>query len=300
MRTTLTLLVLLLAVPALAQDDADVADLLLIAWDLDDLDYRAARSHLVADTHVEDGLLLDLAESHQDVRVRIQAAIVLGWRSSPELLAAVWSSRPVHDRRDVRQRFVDDVFTDPAAQPAVVERILHGTDASAARAGLAMAMIRVGPDWDERMLAVLSDSTDASVREMAAWSFRHAAPATAFAGLALGLRDEVPGVRAEAARSLGFRVDGDALATDLIDALADSDAAVRAASARSLGYLHVAAATGPLTVAISDADPDVRLHALRSLDRVDPVASKALPGLERLVQDPDPKVARVAKRIRLR
>ncbi len=301
MRTTLlTLLALLFALPALAQDHADVADVLLIAWDLEEVDYPSARRQLVLDEAIDDGLLADLAESHLDVRVRTQAAIVLGWRHDAELFSAVWTARPVNDRRDVRQRFVDDVFADPDAQPAVVERILHGTDASLARAGLAMSMIRIGDDWGERILAVLSDSDDGKVREMAAWSFRHAAPESAFAGLSLGLRDTLPDVRAEAARSLGFRVDGEELAEDLVLALQDTDPAVRAASARSLGYLHVVAAAGALTAAIGDAGPDVRLNALRSLDRVDPTLSKALPGLDRLAQDPDPKVARVAERIRLR
>jgi len=293
----LTLAFSLLAVPAVALDDADVADLLLVAWDLDPVDYAAARDVLVQDAAVTDDLLEDLATSHLDVRVRTEAAIVRGWRHEAAAFAAVWTARSVHDRRDVRERFVDEVFFDADAQPAVVERLLFGDDAPKTRAGLAMAMIRVGDEWDDRMLAVLEDSDVLEVRAMAAWSFRHAPADTALAGLARGLADAAPGVRAEAARSAGFRSDGHGVGGALIEVLADPDASVRAAAARSLGYLQFAGAAGPLEAAIADADPEVRLHALRALDRIDPVASKALPSLETLAADPDPKVARVARRI---
>jgi HEAT repeat protein len=301
MRTPLlTLLALLLTVPAFAWDDADGADLLLEAWDLEPTAYATARGILVHDPSLPDDLLEALAETHPDVRVRTQAAIVLGWRADPELFGAVWAARSILDRRGVRERFVDDVFADAAAQPAVVERILHSRESSRTLAGLAMAMVRVGDDWSARMVAILADTDDAGVREMAAWTLRHAEPEFAHVGLALGLTDGEPRVRAEAARSVGFRADGGALSDDLVVALGDANPAVRAAAARSLGFLRVASAAGSLEVVIADADPEVRLHALRALDRVDPIASKALPGLDRLAQDPDPKVARVAQRIRRR
>ncbi len=289
----------LLAVPALAHHGAAHLDArLLDAWSADRATYLDLRDALVADSTVTDGDLDGLAATHPDVRVRTAAAVVLGWRTDAALFAEVWTARPVTDRRARRLRFVDDVFADPAAQPAVLERIRFGADASMARAGLAATLIRVGDEWDLRLVSLLDDVDDVRVRELVAWSLRHAAPEVARAGLLLALDDDAPNVRAQAARTAGWRVDGGALlGADLIVALADDDASVRAASARALGWLGVPEAVAPIAGLVTDADPDVRLHALRALDRIEPSAAKALPGLAVLVADADPRVARVATRI---
>lgn len=298
MRTWLSLFSLVaLALPATASahHDAPLPDELVFLWGSGD-EYPALLPDLVSDGAVADTELASLA-THPDYRVRTQAEIVLGWRGHADLFAAVWSAEPVIDRRGVRQRFVEDAFFEPAAAPAVVERVLHGGDTPLARAGLVMSLFRVGDDWDDHLLGLMGEVQEPSVRAMVVWGFRQADPSPAHAGLRLALLDASPEVRAEAARSVGWRADGAQLVPELLLTLSDSDAVTRGQAARALGWLGASEAGAELARLTADADAEVRLHALRALDRVDPAAARALPGLDRLASDVSPKVSRVATRI---
>lgn len=288
------LLTLALAGPTLA-DEPELADALITTWELDAA-YPAARDALLVDPVVSDDALVALAE-HPDFRVRAQAAVLLGWRHDVDLFVDVWTAVPVNSRRNRQQRFVGEVFLDPAARPAVVERLVHGLDGSLAQAGLVRSLPALGEDWADDAVALLGELDDPRARSAAVTLMRRADGDAALVGLELGLADESPEVRAQAARMAGFRADGDALASQLIEAVGDHDAPTRAAAARALGWLQLSEARSVLAAATSDSDPEVRLHALRSLDRVDAEAANELPGLLGLASDSDPKVARVARRI---
>jgi len=291
----LALAALLVAPAAHAHHGATLAEELVVLFELGD-DYAAELPPLVGDSAVTDAAL-DALSTHPDYRVRTQASIVLGWRTTPDLYTAIWSAEATPDRRRVRLRFVDEVFLDPAAAPAVVERVLHGGDEPLAQAGLVLSLFRVGEDWDGHLLGLLGQVEHADVRAMAVWGLRQAEPATARAGLRIALQDHDPAVRAEAARSIGWRADGADLVPELLETLSDEDAHTRGQAARALGWLEAAEAAPELASLTADADAEVRLHALRALDRVDPLAARTLPGLRGLASDPSPKVSRVAGRI---
>ncbi len=258
-------------------------------------DYSLQRDTLSGDGFVADEALAALA-SHPDWRVRQQSEVILGWRHRRALFAEVSAAAPVLDRAG-RPIFAQAQFRDPAARPAVVERLLHGGESPKLRAALASALIGLRADWDQLNTRLLRDEAMPDVREALVWSMRRAAAAPAGQGIALGLGDDVPSVRAEACRSVGWRSDGADYADQLLKAVRDADAGVRAMAARALGWREVGAAFGPLLPLLSDPSADVRLHSLRALSRIDESATVKLPNLAELLSDPDPRVARVAARL---
>jgi len=289
MRAFLTLTAVLLAVPASA---ADLSDRLATAdasadawWDL--------RDELVLDANTSDEALAEFA-NHPDWRVRTTAASVLGWRTTPEVYDAVLRAVPRTNRAG-QLRFFDPALRTPGAFPAIVERLLHGDEGPAMQSALLVALVGVVPEWAEVTVGLLPEIDDPSVRtEVVGW-LKRADPVHAAAGLRLGLADADPAVRAEAAITIGFRVDGAALAPELAASLRDEDATTRAMAARALGWLGVAEPLPAIVGLVDDADPLVRLHALRALRNLDVAQARALPQLSRLLVDADPKVARVAK-----
>jgi HEAT repeat protein len=151
--------------------------------------------------------------------------------------------------------------------------------------------------WDAELAAMLGEESDPTLRQAVTWTLRHAGAEAGLAGLRVALQDPAANVRAEAARSLGWRSDGAELQVELRQALFDAEANVRAMAARSLGWRGVTLAAGEISGLVADADADVRLHALRALRRLDLPRARALPALGRLLADPDPRVARVARSV---
>jgi len=297
MRTLLnSFLLVALALPLSAQaSEGDLPSELLALFEQED-DYVALRSQAVENPEISDEELGELSE-HPDWRVRVQAEIVLGWRLDPELFSAVVTARPVVDRAQRRVRFLSEPMKQPLAAPAVVERLLHGTDSELVAVGLAGRLIHLRVGWGDDLVALLGVAESPEVRETLVWGLRHAESAVAQHGLRIALQDPAAQVRAEAARSAGWRADGGELAPELIAALGDDTAEPRAMAARALGWLGVVEAADSLAERVDDSDAGVRLHALRALDRVSPAAAESLPQLAALLQDSDPKVARVARRI---
>lgn len=291
LRALLVSLSLALAAPALG---ADLVDRLVLADAAED--YIGARDALVLDPSLSD---LDLAalETHPDWRVRQQAAAVLGWRTSPDLFVGVMQARPIRDRAE-RLRFYSDPFAHPEAFAAVLERLLHRGESAAAREGLFAALVQQAPHWAEVARGLYASEPDPSLRAVIVGSMRSAQdPAVALDVLRLGLTDPDPSVRAEAGISAGWRTDGAALAPELLGALADESVHPRAMAARALGWLSVSDAQEPLAALLIDAEADVRLHALRSLRRLDLPRARSLAALPQLLQDPDPRVVKQAQKI---
>jgi HEAT repeat protein len=89
--------------------------------------------------------------------------------------------------------------------------------------------------------------------------------------LVLGLSDDWPSVRKNAAYGLGIVLTPPVeaqVADELMYSLADPDASVRLAAARSLGRLRAASAADQLIGRIVDTDLPVRLAAMRALGEI--------------------------------
>ncbi len=290
LRSFALLSALLFAAPAAAADlvsrlvDTDAA-----------LDYLAGRDALVLDASVSDVALQDLAE-HPDWRVRQQAASVLGWRQQTALFTQVMQATPVLDRAQ-RLRFPTAPLSQPEAFPAIVERYLHAGEGVAVRAGLYRSLVGLDARWTEVARGLFAEA-EPEIRIEILVSVRKAQdPSVVLDTIRRGLMDGDAAVRAAAAVSAGWRADGADLAPELLANLKDVDEAPRAMAARALGWLGVASATSALPELLGDSSGEVRLHALRSLRRIDAGQAKALPQLPALAADVDPRVANVAKKL---
>lgn len=295
LQTLLPLVVgLALSVPTLAVAEGGLADRMLSLHE-SGTPYALQRDAFSRDQFLADDELLVLA-SHADWRVRHQSEVILGWRHHRVLFAEIAAAAPAHDRAG-SPVFNQPYFREAAARPAVLERLLHRGEPASIRAALAAALIGMRPDWDELNQELLRTESMPEVRVILAWSMRRAGAKPAAAGIAVGMADGDAGVRAETCRSVGWRSDGAEHAASLLAALGDGDPVVRSMAARSLGWRHVTEAWEPLLPLLEDASAEVRLHSLRALSRIDPLAVVQLAPLAGLLGDPDPRVARVAKRL---
>lgn len=189
-------------------------------------------------------------------------------------------------------RFSTSVIHDPAAAAVFLDRLAHGHASPAVRAALVEALPRTGGDFSAGLLAIVADEDDTSVRRAAMGAFARAEPDAALAGLALGLVDPEPEVRAEAARVAGTRADGVDLTDALVVAAGDADAGVRADAVRALGLLG----NGFEAIAgrFADDNAAVRLQAVRAAARIDAEAAKTHADFATLLDDAEPRVRAAA------
>ncbi len=266
---------------------------LAMAGDLADLThvtigYGAALSEVVHDTAGWSDADLEAAALSEDWRTAHQARVVLAWRANAETAALYWQLQPVETRADGLYRFPEGVEEHDAV---LLDRLLHADEAPEVRGALVLACAL--SDWDETeaLYELMVDEPDAGVRELHVYAMKRSPDG--LPGLRLGLADPDPTVRTMAARAAASHERGAELVPELRRALGDSDAGVRSGAARSLGLLQVPGVGAELRPLLRDPEAQVRLDALRALERL----GLATPVAPELVADPDPRVARVARRI---
>ena len=289
----LSLLAALLLASTSAHAERDLPEQLLDLWDHED--YFATLTGAVQDSTLADDELADLA-GHPDWRVRTQASIILLWRTDADLFETVWTARTYRGRRGRILRFAEPLMETAEAAPALLERLLRTDEPAKVRVALVKLLVTNG-HAEDNLIGLMGAIDDPEVRLHVVHGFRRTSLDQAVAGLTLALQDPSPVVRAQAADSIGWRPDGAVMADALLGALDDPEEQPRAMVARALGWHGVEAAVEPLTLLLADEAPAVRLHALRSLDRIDSEVARRLPALDALTRDPDSKVSRVAKRI---
>jgi len=272
-----------------------VASRLVTLHGLRGSEYWISRDALVHDLALSREELIALTD-HGDWRVRETAAMVFGWRTDPELFEAIHSALPVQARSG-RQDFRDEAFSRADSRAAVVERLLHAADAPSVRAGVALHLVGKGEGWGRLAVHILAEEGSAEVRVALLWMLRHASEEPAMDGAHLGMLDGDAVVRAQACRTAGFHDAGAVLVPELLRALDDDDGQVRGDAARSLGWLRAEDAADALVPGLSDPVADVRLHTLRAISRLDPSGTSLVPWLISLVDDPDSRVARLARRL---
>lgn len=237
-------------------------------------------------------LLAGLA-SASDWRAALDAQVAEAWAQHPVEAAAAAKAEPIRTRNGL-PRFVGEEVWNPAATPILLERVVNGGEDAATRAALIEAALRSGGDWSGTVAGLLAVEEDAAVRRMLAEVLREAEPVDASVGLPLAAADEDAAVRAAAMRAIGGRPDGATWEPLVRSALSDPDASVREHAARAAGWLGLGNTWSGLEGLLSDSSPDVRLSALRALERLDPVRLEGVPALKKLQQDPDSRVARAA------
>jgi HEAT repeat protein len=99
------------------------------------------------------------------------------------------------------------------------------------------------------------------------------------------LKDKSVEVRRAAAFSLKFNLQSGSAVQDLIDAFKDSDEVVRANAVDAIVQMTPRVAVPPLTLALKDKDPNVRIESARTLGRIKRYADEAIPNLILLLKD---------------
>jgi hypothetical protein len=233
-----------------------------------------------------------------DWRTRVEADIVALEEQNPQLHAMARALEPRPTRAGFL-RFSTTAIHDPAVAAVFIDRLAHGHEPPEVRAALAEALPRTAGTYGDAVIALLDAEREASVR-LALIAALHRVPGeTALSGLRIGLNDRDPAVRAEAARVVGARPDGHALAAEVEIALRDDDASTRAAAARALGILGIDSAYEALARSLDDGATEVRLEALRAVVRLDPVQARLLDTVDDLRKDDDVRIRRMADTAKL-
>lgn len=194
-------------------------------------------------------------------------------------------------------RFTTELVHDRRVAAVFLDRLARRSDDEATRAALAEALPRTGGLYADAVAELIATEPSALVRSIFVHTARRAPADHAIAILRRGFADSALEVRTEAARTTAAHAAGGRLASELRAALADSDPALRVEAARSLGILKIAIARADLERLLSDGVADVRLAALRAIDRIAPGSLAGSAALAALANDPDDRVSRLAKKL---
>ena len=217
--------------------------------------------------------------------------------ATPDVAPAPQAALPGTTRAGTR-RFTGREVRDPGATQAFLDRFRSEPD-PAVRAALAEALPRTEGAWAGELAGLLAAESDPDVRAVLVAIAWRAPAEQAIPVLATGLADADARVRAEAARTAGRHRSGGQLIDALVARLSDPAATVRAAAAEAIGVRGGASGftrLSALTALTADADAEVRLQALRALERLAPGSEVAAPAA-RLRSDPDERVRRLADRL---
>ena len=216
-----------------------------------------------------------------------------------DLVEHAWTTQPGTTRAGT-PRFTDPTLYNPALTPVLLERLASGGEHDYVRLALVEVLPRTGGEWDGALVDLYASETSADVRSVMVEVTRRADPEDARALLSQAAGDQSPLVRAAVMRTIPYVEDGVGLSAPLLAGLTDADSEVRSFAARSAGWTGLDAAWDDLVVLLSDAEPEIRLHALRALERLDVGAVQQLPALQTLEIDIDSRVSRAALQIRSR
>ena len=254
--------------------------------------YEQHRTALIANNQLTNNDLSRLS-THDNWEIRLQAQIVSIWRVNPERASQCWTDAPGITRNGM-PRFAGEPWRGPDAAPLLIERFIQGNDDTETRAALIAALQYTKGDWSQAVVSLFAVETEERVREVMADVLRYAESDAAWLGLSSAAQDDSANVRSAAMRSIGSRSDGAIGAEILLGAMTDPHAGVRAMAARSTGWLEIAPNWNALRPLISDENAEVRLHALRSMKRIDAVRTAQLTELHTLQNDTNDKVRRLA------
>lgn len=197
-------------------------------------------------------------------------------------------------------RFGTSKIHDPRATAVFLDRLASGNEPEDVRAALAEALPRTGGAYADALAGLLEAESSARVRSVLVATAARAPIAVADDVIRRGLADASIEVRLEAARTAGAHPDGARLGNALRAALATPDPGLRAEIARTLGVHRIGSARDQLVGLLADTSGDVRLQALRAIDRIAPGSLRDDAKLARLANDSDARVSRLATELRTR
>jgi len=217
-------------------------------------------------------------------------------QSQPELARVIATGNPGLSRSG-QPIFPDASWRVPEAAGALLVRIAEGGESAGVRVGLLDALSRTKGDWASAVVGLLGHESNPEVRRMMVEILREAPVAQARAGITLGLSDSDAGVRAASVRVVGNHIDGVKLGDLAVAGLLDLTPGVRTEAARSIGYAGFTDGFGAVQALLTDSDADVRYRALRSLQKLNASMVAGLPELSTLATDADPRISREASKL---
>ena len=249
---------------------------------------------LAADLSSSSDAELTVLAADPDWTVRLDAQLEQALRDDADLLARRLAIAPRATRAGFL-RFPTEIMNVPDAAPVLLHRLRTESD-PAVRGALADSFARQSGDWGDALLELFDGEPSADVRAIHAHALRFIPPPQARALLEAGLADSSALVRSELVSLVARRADGVELAPMLVAGLADAEPTVRVAAAHSIGALKIDASESLLPL-LADEDAQVRLEALRALDRIGTMELRSVEQVRVLSQDVDSRVARKAAKI---
>jgi hypothetical protein len=235
-------------------------------------------------------------EPPKDWRTRASLALAHMEERDPILYERLMTVQP-NRKVGTELFFTQPDVSEPYAAPVLLKRLLDHKDPIPVRLAVVDALPTTGGDWQEGAASWAGLDGSHLVRKKLVEMLRYVPAPACINALRLAFRDEEDDVRIAAARTSGFVRDGIDLYPELIAGTTDDNWDMRVASAQALGQLRVRAAWDRLVRLLSDPHPQVRLRALLSLERIDPVAVRRLPDLTRLAKNHLPGLAGLARRM---
>jgi hypothetical protein len=224
------------------------------------------------------------------------AALAAATRAAPDTAAWVGSALPAQARNGA-PIFTDPRFFTPGGLAAAAQRLAAGEDPPPVRAALAQVVVRGQALPPADVVALFHGEPAADVRAVLVAGAADFSAADAEPFLVDALRDPAAPVRAAALRALSQHPAGAAWGRLAALSTTDADATVRALAVRHLGWSGDRGGWDLAAAALEDAAPEVRLAALRAVERLDAPRAAGLAAVQRLAADPDAAVATAARRV---
>ena len=209
----------------------------------------------------------------------------------PDIAQRVDGMQPIRNRAG-SWYFPGTDLTHPLAQALIKDRIRARLDDASIRVALVYAL-----EAENRFAWNEIQTEEPSVRVAMLHGYKSINTRESGIVLANALQDDASSVRAEAARLVGYRQNAEGLASSLMVGLTDPAEDVRRLAVRSLGWLQVQDAFEPVSALLEDADPSVRVAAVRALAKIDREKARLLPALSTLKTDENLSVQRAVNRL---
>lgn len=241
--------------------------------------------------------LLTLAATAQDVETTWQSLPVCTDNFS--MCETVYTAEPKPTRNPALLRFTDPTLTDPKWIPLHVERLTDPVTTEAVQIALITLLQQSRTDLSPYMRTLHPLFTEGSAELRAGMTELLPSIQTDLQTDLIDalMRDEDWLVRSQTLRVVARHL-GTTQSAFLHKGLTDTHPDVRLHAVKGLGWNDIPVPLSVLTPLLSDTDGTVRLHALRTMERVHPGVAVKNGLLDTMLDDPDAKVQREILRIK--
>lgn len=209
----------------------------------------------------------------------------------------IYTTQPRPTRNPALLRFTDPEFANPKWVPLHVIRLLDPSTSENVQLALITILQQSDITAVENKLLPLFQADSPELRVGMAELLPNLTPDGQTQVLPILLTDVDWLVRAQTVRVVARHL-GNSHPEILKKGITDTHAAVRLHAVKGLGWNDVHVSLDQLTPLLQDEDANVRLHTIRTIDRLYPGSAVKLGLLDTLLDDRDPKVQREILRIK--